>query len=228
MHGVDDARIADFTCVLFHYKFLEHFHEQAVRWVQEGNHWNNSAEYKKYLEVLDKNPSLRVKQETSKEVRGVNDLLEDQFLVVSSDYVNWVNAQEKKNALQALPSEPRELAEALLESRRQERARALRIQMLAQQLRDRDQTSKQEQRRLRQRARKHKQQLETKTLRIQKLAQQLRDRDQTSKQEQQRLRQRAREYEQELESMRASRTRRLAKVLHHIKVRVLSLGRSWP
>ena len=46
-HWVDNARIADITCVLFHYKFLDaHLREQAVRAVQEENRrGQNAAEY---------------------------------------------------------------------------------------------------------------------------------------------------------------------------------------
>ena len=30
-HHIDNARIADFSCVLFHYKYVGHFHEQAAQ-----------------------------------------------------------------------------------------------------------------------------------------------------------------------------------------------------
>jgi Glycosyl transferase family 2 len=136
-HHIDNARVADFSCVLFHYKFLGHFREQASQAAREENHWSDSAQYKKYLEVLDRNPTLQVKQETSKEVTSVNDLLEEGFLVLSADYVSWVNAEEETSVLQEPQSEPHGLVEAFLESRRRERKRALRIQRLERQLRDR-------------------------------------------------------------------------------------------
>jgi hypothetical protein len=134
-HRVGNAKIADFTCVLFHYKFLnKHFHEQAVRDVREEHRFRNSAIYKKYLEVLDSNPKLRVKRETSREIKGVNDLLENRFLVVSDDYVSWVNTEQEKRVLQAPQSAPHEPAEAFLEFRRQERAKTLGPQRPEQQL----------------------------------------------------------------------------------------------
>jgi len=140
-HRVSNARIADFTCVLFHYKFLDrHFHEQAEQAVREEHRFRNSAIYKKYLEVLNRNPSLQVKQETSREIKGVNDLLENQFLVVSDDYVGWVNAEEERSILQAPQSRQRDLAEAFLKSRRQERAKTLKIQRLEQQLRENEES----------------------------------------------------------------------------------------
>ncbi len=134
-HWVDNARIADFTCVLFHYKFLdEHFRKQVTQVLRDG--WDKFSEYERYSKVLDRNPSLQVKQETSKEIESVNDLLENQFLVVSDDYVSWVNAEEEKSVLQTSRSERRGLPEAFLESRRQERAKTLKVQRLEQQLRE--------------------------------------------------------------------------------------------
>src|SRR5215213_11113747 len=96
-HWVDNARIADLTGVLFHYKFLDgHFHKQAARAVREGQYYNNSALYRKYLRVLEGNPNLRIKQESSREIGSVNDLLEDGFLVVSEDYMMLVYEQEEE------------------------------------------------------------------------------------------------------------------------------------
>jgi hypothetical protein len=80
---------------------------------------------------------LQLKRETAEELESVNDLLENQFLVVSEDYVSWVNAEEERRVLQAttLQGESRRLAEAFIESRRQERVKALRVQRLEWQLR---------------------------------------------------------------------------------------------
>ena len=133
-HHIDNARIADFSCVLFHYKYVGPFHEQAAQAAREGNHWNDSAQYKQYLRVLNKNPGLTMNQDSSKEMRGVNKLLEEQLLVVSEDYVSWVNAEEKRRG----PPEGKEsvLSEDLLRTRRQNRAKTMRIQRLEKQLRD--------------------------------------------------------------------------------------------
>ena len=172
-HRVGNARIADITGVLFHYKFVdEHLHEQVAQAVREEHRLNNSAKYKMYKEVLDKSPSLRVKQETAAEIEGVNDLLENQFLVVSDDYVDWVNAAEERTILRVPRStEARELAEAFLESRRQERAKTLRVQRLERRLRENWSQVR-----------------------------------------------RAHIIEQQLESVQASRTWRLMKMLHRIKI----------
>src|SRR5215210_5029290 len=98
VHRVEDARVADLTCVLLHYKFLdEHFHKQAAQAVREENYAGNSRQYKKYLEVRESTPSLQLKQESARELRSVNDLVENGFLVVSEEYMMLVYEQARKN-----------------------------------------------------------------------------------------------------------------------------------
>jgi glycosyl transferase family 2 len=165
-HWVDNARVADLTCVLFHYKFLNgYLQEQAVQAVREEHHYDNSAEYKKYLEVLEGNPTLRVKQETAREIESVNDLLENEFLVVSEDYVGWVNAEEEKSVLlwPAFQGKQHGLAEALLKARRQERTKTLKMRSLERRLLKQDlkiRSSKQNQRLLKKRIRMLERQLQ--------------------------------------------------------------------
>ena len=50
---------------------------------------DTSAMYKEYYKVLKQNPNFCIKQETSNELKSVNDLISNEFLVVSEDYVNW-------------------------------------------------------------------------------------------------------------------------------------------
>src|SRR5215217_4816287 len=105
-HWVANAKIADISCVLLHYKFLDgYFHKQAAQAVQEENYWNDSADYKRYLQVLDKNPTLQVKRESARELKGVNDLVENGFLVVSEEYLMRVYQEERKGAERNLRSD---------------------------------------------------------------------------------------------------------------------------
>ena len=96
-HWVGRARVADITCVLFHYKFIGDFYERTVRAVKEENYWNNSAKYKKFLKALEQNPELQIKRETAQELKDVNDLVDNQFLVVPGDYMAWVDEEERKS-----------------------------------------------------------------------------------------------------------------------------------
>src|SRR5215203_7552643 len=148
-HWVANAKIADISCVLLHYKFLDgYFHKQAAQAVQEENYWNDSADYKRYLQVLDKNPTLQVKRESARELRGVNDLVENGFLVVSEEYMMVVyQEEERKGAGEHTPplrGEPlrdergglEEEAAALYWARAQAKAQSLRANRLKQQLKE--------------------------------------------------------------------------------------------
>ena len=138
-HRVGNASVADFTGVLMHYKLLnDHFHVQVEQAVREEHRLENSAVYKVYKETLDREPVVQVKQDTAKELKSVNDLVEGQLLAVSDDYVNWVNAEEEKSVLQAVSEdESRKLDESSLDSRKQERLKTLEIQKEERRLRDR-------------------------------------------------------------------------------------------
>src|SRR5215213_5675307 len=140
-HWVANARVADISCVLLHYKFLDgYFHKQAVRAVEEENYWNNSADYKRYLQVLDNNPYLQVKRESARELRGVNDLVENGFLVVSEEYMMRIyEEEERKGAERNLRSDrggPEDEAAALYRARAQAKAQSLRANRLKRQLKE--------------------------------------------------------------------------------------------
>jgi glycosyltransferase involved in cell wall biosynthesis len=117
MHRISNARVADFTCVLFHYKLLDRLYEQALRAVAEKNYPNRHEKYEKYVTALEQNPELQIKQETARELNSVNDLVENQFLAVSGDYMVWVDAEEEMRVVDAMEGEPRRFAEAYFKAR---------------------------------------------------------------------------------------------------------------
>src|SRR5215216_1946983 len=103
-HRVDNARVADLTCVYLHYKFLdEHFHKKVASAVREENYPYDSRQYKRYQQVLENTPSLQLKRETARELRSVNELVENQFLVVSEEYMMLVYDEERKNGVRRAP-----------------------------------------------------------------------------------------------------------------------------
>jgi len=199
-HYVHNARIADITCVLFHYKFVKHFRERTVSAMRDWRNTIVSVEYDKCLEVLGKNPNLQLKQETAREITSVNDLLEDAFLVASEDYVSWVNTEERRSVLRSAPRDPDGLVEALLESRRQLRAKTLRLERVERQL-------------LRSRR-----QEEPKPRKLQQLRSQLRVRDQTIQELERELRAR----DQRLEDTR-EKQRRLMRQRRQLRSRIVKL-----
>src|SRR5918998_5634749 len=111
-HSIGDARVADITCALFHYKFTNHLYELVREAVRQENYMRDSRKQKKWHEVLQKNPKLLVKRETSREIRSVNDLVENGFLVVSEGYMSWVDAEEEKRLARTVKAETGSLSEA--------------------------------------------------------------------------------------------------------------------
>lgn len=95
-HDVRKAHLADFSCVLFHYKFLSNFYEHSRRLAYEESYFNKSVEYKIYSKTLEQNPNLQIKQKSSKQIRNVNDLIVEKFLVISEEYINWIKAHAKE------------------------------------------------------------------------------------------------------------------------------------
>jgi hypothetical protein len=134
-HWVGGARIADVSCVLFHYKFIGDFYERALLAVREENYARNSAKHKKYLEVLEQqNLELRIKKETAREIKDVNELVDNGFLVVSGEYMALVDAEERKSEADAPRDEPRRLVNAFTKVQARARTLARRVQDLTQSL----------------------------------------------------------------------------------------------
>jgi hypothetical protein len=196
-HWVDNAKIADITCVLLHYKFLDgYFQKQAAQAVREGQYHNNSARYKRYLEVLDKNPALQMKRESARELKGVNDLVENGFLVVSEEYMMMVYDEEEEERRSAEHTPLRgergggpEDETALYRARAQAKAQSLRAHRLKRQLKE---------------LREHNQR------EVERLSRRLA-----------RFRKKNRNLTQQLQSIRASRSVRLLNKLGRIRDRVL-------
>src|SRR5215217_2340120 len=197
-HWVANAKIADISCVLLHYKFLDgYFQKQAAQAVREGQYHNDSTRYKRYLEALDKNPALKMKQETARELRGVNDLVENGFLVVSEEYLMRVyDEEERKGAgghtpLRGERGGPEDEA-ALYRARAQAKAQSLRAQRLKRQLKELREQNHRE---------------------VERLSRRLA-----------RFRKKNRNLTQQLQSIRASRSVRLLNKLARVRARVLGRG----
>src|SRR5215217_4877642 len=220
-HRVDNARVADLTCVYLHYKFLdEHFHKKVASAVREENYPYNSSQYKKYLEVLEKNPGLLVKGEGARELRSVNDLVENHFLVVSEEYMVLVYDEQRKRRSGDAPRRGESGGiedETFYKAKAQDKARSLRarrLQRRLEELREQNQRLEQELREQNQRL-KLKQKLREKNWRrVEKLSRRL---ARTKK----RTKKKNRNLARQLRSMRASRSWRLLNKLGSLRARVL-------
>jgi len=92
-HHTEGASIADFSCVLLHFPFVNNFYEKVEEAVRTDRYRvSASGEYKQYWSRLTATPDLSLKQETATRFEGVNALLESGFLVVSETYRRWVDA----------------------------------------------------------------------------------------------------------------------------------------
>jgi len=99
LHRIRNARIADFSCVLYHYKLIGGLRERLAQDFQEGRYGRlRIPGYTKYLDVLERNPDTRLRQDTAREIRSVNELIDNGFLVASDEYRRWAEAR-KENIL---------------------------------------------------------------------------------------------------------------------------------
>lgn len=91
-HCVENAHCADISSVLFHYPFVG-FLKKIHQYIKEN--YGAVAEYKAYLAKYEKSPNMMIKQDTSQKLYCINDLVENEFLVVSNSYLKFVNQHKK-------------------------------------------------------------------------------------------------------------------------------------
>ncbi len=205
-HRVGNATVADITCVLFHYKFVDaHFQKQIAQAVSEEHRMRSSAKYKVYQRVIAENQNLQLKRKNATEVTGVKDLLDHAILVVSDEYVDWVNSEEKKTAADLSDGESDGLIGAHLEARARDRAKTLAAQRLDRRLRDVLKQHSHKVGKLREKTRKSQ-------LRVRELAQRNRV-----------LEQQMEDLRKQMEGLRNSRGWRVLSALYQVRTRASKL-----
>ena len=95
-HWAGNARIADFTGILLHYKLSDNLYGQVRREINERRYINQGGKYDKYLEVLEGAPSLQVKSEASRELRSINELVGTRIVSVSKRYMRFVEEEGRR------------------------------------------------------------------------------------------------------------------------------------
>ncbi len=114
-HWASNVKVADFTGVLLHYKFLdEYLHKQAAQAVREEQHVKDSLWYKKVMEVLGKNPNISIRTDASKELKSVNDLVGTKFMSVSREYMELAKSEEQRDGHYSEENQMERLLEAFL------------------------------------------------------------------------------------------------------------------
>ena len=94
-HWVGDARLADFTGVLLHYKLLNGLYAAVRREVEVRNYPNRWGKYDRYLKVLEGSPELEIKAGTARELESTNDLVGTRFMVLSREYMGFVREEDR-------------------------------------------------------------------------------------------------------------------------------------
>jgi hypothetical protein len=133
-HWAGNARIADFTGVLLHYKLSAGLRGLARREVEERRYVNQGGKYDKYLKVLENDPGLLVLNANSKELTSVNELVGTRFVSISKRYMRFVESEEQRNGRYSEKGHSERLFEAFFNSRAEVAACSERIRDLEQQL----------------------------------------------------------------------------------------------
>ena len=137
-HWVGNASIADFTAVFLHYKLSANLYELVRREIEEERRYQNlHGKYDRIYEVLKEAPSLLIRNDTSKELKSVNDLVGTRFVSVSRRYMNFVDEEErKKEGLYSEQKRSERLFEAFFNARSEVTAYSKRVRELEQQLKE--------------------------------------------------------------------------------------------
>jgi hypothetical protein len=208
-HWVGGGRVADISGALYHYKFIGDFRERVARAVEEESYVNDSSKYKKFLETLERNPEPLVKRETAHELMHVNDLVDNQFLVISADYVARVDAEEGKSASGDAPEggrPGRRLAEAFSRISTKARTEARVVRFLKHQVELRERRDQRRENRLVEERRRLKTELDRERRRAAFLEE------------------KSRNLERQIHAIQASRSWRLLGRLGRIRARILGKG----
>jgi hypothetical protein len=100
-HHVRGAWLADISCVLLHYPFVSSFAAKVEEAVQTGRYgMTTTDEYQAYAKTLARNPALGLKLNSARLFTGLEQLIEDRFLVVSDKYRQWVADHAPERSLQ--------------------------------------------------------------------------------------------------------------------------------
>jgi hypothetical protein len=98
-HHVKGARMADISCLLRHYPFVSSFSAKVEDAVRTGRYGMRvTDEYKAYAETLRSNPNPNFKLELAQPFTGLESLIEDQFLIVSKKYQQWVSDHAREHS----------------------------------------------------------------------------------------------------------------------------------
>jgi len=95
-HHVKGARMANISCLLMHYLFVSSFYAKVKDAARTGRYGMRvTDEYKAYSKGLKGNANLNFKLESAQSFTGLEQLIEDRFLIVSKKYHQWVRGHTR-------------------------------------------------------------------------------------------------------------------------------------
>ena len=133
-HWVGNARIADFTALFLHYKLSANLYGLVRREIEERRYNNLHGKYDKIHKVLAEAPSLLMRNDTSKELKSVNELVGTRFVSVSKQYMRFVENEAQRNGHYSEESRSERLAEAFFNARAEVAAYGRKTRELQQEL----------------------------------------------------------------------------------------------
>ena len=98
-HHVSGACVADISAVLLHYKYVGDFANYIKRIVKEESFSMGSREYKEYLRVIESDAGLELHTSQAREFSTVEDLIDQEFLVVSDAFRSEAAGPVRSSAL---------------------------------------------------------------------------------------------------------------------------------
>jgi hypothetical protein len=98
-HHVKGARMADISCLLRHYPFVSSFHAKVEDAVRTGRYGMRvTDEYKAYAKRLEDGGRLNLRLDSAQWFTGLDRLIEEQFLIVSNKYRQWVSNHAREHS----------------------------------------------------------------------------------------------------------------------------------
>jgi len=90
-HHALNACLADISCVLLHFPFVDSFGSKIAEAVTSGRYgYLTTDEYVSYQDGFQRRPQLTLKMESARKLQAVDELLDNGFLVDSADYRRWL------------------------------------------------------------------------------------------------------------------------------------------
>lgn len=95
-HHVKNGKMADISCVLLHYPFHKTFVDKVKEAVESGRYgFLVNDEYQAYFNGIKAHKNLNFKTPTSRRLNNIEQLIHEEFIVVSNAYLSWVDKKRR-------------------------------------------------------------------------------------------------------------------------------------